>query len=119
MYQVNAIILLRKRSEELSLSAKEIEDAIQEMKIILEPRGFEAYVSEISAFEITEEKKSKTKKEVELMQTDKFKIMEDISGAETVEVSVDNTGTVLWVNVDGKCVLRISKIEKLEIVDRR
>ena len=37
----------------------------------------------------------------------------DISGAEHVEVSVRGDNKVLWVNVNGVCVLRICQIEEL------
>lgn len=38
--------------------------------------------------------------------------MLDITGAENVQVEPSVDGSVLWVNVDGKCVLRICRIAK-------
>lgn len=46
-------------------------------------------------------------------------LMKDITGAKHVDISTDHHGSVVWVNVDGKCILRICKIEELEILDRR
>ena len=43
----------------------------------------------------------------------------DISGAEVAEVSIKEDGKVLWINVDGVCVCRVCRIEKLVIDDRR
>jgi hypothetical protein len=39
----------------------------------------------------------------------------DITGAVAVEVSARDDGTVLWVNVNGVCVLRICRIQSLSI----
>ena len=35
----------------------------------------------------------------------------DVTGAETVEVQVRHDGEVLWVNVDGRCRLRVCQIK--------
>lgn len=47
--------------------------------------------------------------------------MNDLHEANTVEIEVDNTGK-LWVNIDGKCALRIGKchmvkFEGMELAD--
>jgi hypothetical protein len=45
--------------------------------------------------------------------------MNDITGAEVVEVRVRGDGKVLWVNVNGECVLRICQIKTIEVADDR
>jgi hypothetical protein len=45
--------------------------------------------------------------------------MKDITGADIVEVLVRNDGKVLWVNVEGVCVLRVCQIKKIEVIDER
>lgn len=40
----------------------------------------------------------------------------DLAKAEDVEVFVDHKHT-LWINVDGKCLLRIQKVEHLTLDD--
>lgn len=45
--------------------------------------------------------------------------MEDITGAEIVQIQIRNDGKVIWVNTENGCVLRICQIKKLEIVDLR
>lgn len=45
--------------------------------------------------------------------------MQDITGARAVEVSVRDDGKVLWVNVDGLCVLRVCRIDYIEVNDAR
>jgi hypothetical protein len=47
------------------------------------------------------------------------KTMQDLTGVEAVEVMVRDDGQVIWINVDGRCVLRVSKIEYLEVNDER
>lgn len=39
----------------------------------------------------------------------------DITGAKQVQVQVSRDGTVLWVNVNGVCALRVCRIERLEM----
>lgn len=39
----------------------------------------------------------------------------DITGAEHVSVRVSSDGTVMWVNVNGVCMLRVCHIKLLEI----
>lgn len=39
--------------------------------------------------------------------------MLDITGPELCEIQVRQDGKVIWVNVDGRCVLRVCQIEKL------
>ena len=43
--------------------------------------------------------------------------MEDITGAEVVEVKIRNDGKVLWINTDKGCVLRICQIKKIVVCD--
>lgn len=43
----------------------------------------------------------------------------DITGANIVDVQIRADGTVIWVNVDGVCKLRICRIEKLTVEDNR
>jgi hypothetical protein len=45
--------------------------------------------------------------------------MEDITGAKIVEVSIRDDGKVIWINVDGKCALRVCAIENIVMDDRR
>jgi hypothetical protein len=45
--------------------------------------------------------------------------MQDLTGVKAVEVMVRDDGQVIWINVDGRCVLRVSKIEYLEVNDER
>lgn len=52
-------------------------------------------------------------------QSNEPKGMVDISEPRHVEVRVRNDGKVVWINVDGTCVLRCCKIKKLEVVDER
>ena len=47
------------------------------------------------------------------------KEMVDICGPEIVEVHIRWDQKVLWVNVEGQCVLRICRIEKFELKDDR
>lgn len=43
----------------------------------------------------------------------------DVSGPELVQIQIRQDGKVVWVNVDGLCLLRLCMISKLEIEDRR
>ena len=45
--------------------------------------------------------------------------MLDISEPEHVEVRIDYEGAILWINVDGKCALRISRIPEIILLDDR
>ncbi len=46
--------------------------------------------------------------------------MKDITGAESVQVQIRSDGKVIWVNVDGACVLRICRIRQgVELQDDR
>lgn len=45
--------------------------------------------------------------------------MLDIGDPNYVEVTIREDARVLWVNVDGMCRLRISRIKKLVIEDER
>lgn len=40
----------------------------------------------------------------------------DVMGAKEVEVSTNDEGDVLWVNVNGICLLRICKIKNLKLL---
>lgn len=41
----------------------------------------------------------------------------DITGAETVEISIRSDGKVLWVNVDGTLALRVCRITSPIIIE--
>jgi hypothetical protein len=41
--------------------------------------------------------------------------MKDITGAEHVEIKVSENGTVVWINVNEVCVLRICRNKKITI----
>lgn len=41
--------------------------------------------------------------------------MKDITGADHVEIKVSENGTVVWINVNEVCVLRICRIKKITI----
>lgn len=43
----------------------------------------------------------------------------DLTAPELVEVELNHDGTVLWVNVDGICRLRICRFKKIRIIDNR
>ena len=43
----------------------------------------------------------------------------DITGAKEVEVMVKEDGKVLWVNADGLCLLRICRIGRITVEDKR
>ena len=45
--------------------------------------------------------------------------LKDITGAEVVEVSIRDDGKVIWINTEKGCVLRICRIGKLILDDRR
>jgi hypothetical protein len=45
--------------------------------------------------------------------------MLDITAPDIVEVEFREDGKVIWVNVDGKCALRICQISKLFVSDNR
>lgn len=42
----------------------------------------------------------------------------DLLGAEEVEVLISQKGR-LWINVNGKCLLRVSKPERITLLDDR
>lgn len=44
--------------------------------------------------------------------------MVDLHTVEEVEVSIDDTGK-LWINVNGKCLLRVGKPARITIEDKR
>jgi hypothetical protein len=46
-------------------------------------------------------------------------IMNDVSNAKYVEISIRQDGKTLWVNTEKGCVLRISNIDNLRFDDRR
>lgn len=43
----------------------------------------------------------------------------DVTGADTVEVLTDTARGVVWINVNGICLLRICQIKQLVIQDAR
>ena len=43
----------------------------------------------------------------------------DVSNAKQVDVEWREDGTVLWVNVNGVCLLRICKIDKLYVGEKK
>jgi hypothetical protein len=45
--------------------------------------------------------------------------MQDISQPKVVQIQIRSDAKVVWVNVDGKCVLRCCQIEKLILDDER
>lgn len=48
--------------------------------------------------------------EAHLLNNDSDYPMLDVTAPEVVDVSVRHDGSVLWVNVDGHCMLRICQI---------
>jgi hypothetical protein len=50
---------------------------------------------------------------------DKTLTMLDITQPEHVEVQIKSDGNAIWVNVDGLCRLRITRIATLQLVDDR
>ncbi len=45
--------------------------------------------------------------------------MWDIAGANVVEVSIKEDGKVVWINLDGKCILRVCRVKNMVVDDRR
>lgn len=45
--------------------------------------------------------------------------MIDMRDVGSVEVQIKENGGVIWVNVDGVCQLRITKLKNLRIIDER
>jgi len=45
--------------------------------------------------------------------------MTDLRRPKAVEISIAEDGKTLWVNVDGRCALRISDIQALDITGLR
>lgn len=45
--------------------------------------------------------------------------MIDVPGAELIEIGVRSDGKAVWVKVDGRCCLRVTDVEAIEIVDAR
>jgi hypothetical protein len=43
----------------------------------------------------------------------------DMTGCNTLEIVIDDTGTKVWINAEGENVGRWSNIRKLHIEDRR
>lgn len=43
----------------------------------------------------------------------------DITGANLVEILIREDGHVVWVNVDGKCLLRVCRIVNVKLNDMR
>lgn len=53
------------------------------------------------------------------MEMIKLGEMMDITAPKGVQVQIREDGKVLWVNVDGMCVLRCCQIEVLDVEDNR
>jgi len=45
--------------------------------------------------------------------------MLDILGSQCVQVEIRSDGTVLWVNNENGCILRICQIKCIEVIDNR
>jgi hypothetical protein len=45
--------------------------------------------------------------------------MLDVTGPQLVEIQIRSDGKVIWVNIDGVCLLRCCRIESLRIDDAR
>lgn len=45
--------------------------------------------------------------------------MKDITAPKMVEVDIGEDGKVLWVNIDGVCILRVCSIPQFTLTDRR
>jgi len=45
--------------------------------------------------------------------------MQDFADPVAVEIRVRQDGSVIWINVDGRCVLRICQIKSLVVEDNR
>lgn len=45
--------------------------------------------------------------------------MKDITAPTAVQIQIRADGKVIWVNVNGMCVLRCCQIEVLEVEDQR
>ena len=43
----------------------------------------------------------------------------DISQPKIVQVEINPSGSILWVNIDGLCMLRVCVIERLDVIDNR
>ena len=43
----------------------------------------------------------------------------NITGAEVVEVRINDNGSTLWVNTEQGCVLRICQIKYIQVEDNR
>ena len=46
-------------------------------------------------------------------------MLKDLSNVEVAQIQVSHDGNRIWVNVDGKCVLRVTGIKVIEIQDDR
>ena len=53
------------------------------------------------------------------MEVNQLGDMMDITAPKGVQIQIRADGKVIWVNVDGKCVLRCCQIEVLDIEDAR
>ena len=43
----------------------------------------------------------------------------DWTGAKVCEISIREDGKIVWINVEGVCLLRVCRIENLVLDDRR
>lgn len=48
-----------------------------------------------------------------------FEMLDITAPKGPVQIDIKSDGKVIWINVEGICVLRICQIEKLEITDQR
>ena len=46
-------------------------------------------------------------------------MMQDITGAKVVQIRISEDGTVVWVNTEEGCVLRVCRVEEVVIDDMR
>ncbi len=45
--------------------------------------------------------------------------MTDVTAPDGVEIMIRHDGKVIWVNIDGKCLLRACRIKNLTLDDQR
>ena len=43
----------------------------------------------------------------------------DIAQPKIVQIEINPSGSILWVNIDGLCMLRVCVIERLDVIDNR
>lgn len=45
--------------------------------------------------------------------------LQDITAPENLEIQIRNDSKVVWINIDGVCVFRASRIQNLTLIDNR